>query len=234
MAIEAFRLAVRSMSPVVFLSDGYLANSSEPWRIPNPDDLPHIEVTHRTDPTDFFPYVRDEVTLGRPWALPGTPGLEHRIGGIEKASDSGNISYDPANHQKMTNQRRDKVLRVAGDVPPQAFEAGGTGDDIVVVGWGSTYGPISRAVDNLRDEGHAVAHLHLRHIWPLARNLGEQLASFDRILVPEMNDGQLVTLLRSEFLVPAEGLNKVTGKPFKISEIEAAVRARLDPGGEVT
>jgi 2-oxoglutarate ferredoxin oxidoreductase subunit alpha len=160
--------------------------------------------------------------------VPGTPGLEHRIGGIEKSSDSGNISYDPANHQKMTNLRRDKVLGVAKDVPPQAFEAGGPGDRLVVVGWGSTYGPISRAVDNLRNEGHAVAHLHLRHIWPLARNLGELLAGFGKILVPEMNDGQLVTLLRSEYLVPAESLSKVTGKPFKISEIEAAIRARLE------
>ncbi|MGF1593566.1 MAG: 2-oxoacid:acceptor oxidoreductase subunit alpha [Kiloniellaceae bacterium] len=226
-AIEAIRIATKFMTPVILLSDGYIANAAEPWRLPDADSLPRFPVAFETDPEGFHPFKRDPETLARTWAVPGTPGLEHRIGGIEKSSDSGNISYDPANHQRMTDLRRDKVLRVAGDVPPQGFEAGGTGDDIVVVGWGSTYGPISRAVDNLRKEGASVAHLHLRHIWPLPRNLGDLLAGFDRILVPEMNDGQLVTLLRSEYLVPAEGLDKVTGKPFKISEIEAAVRARL-------
>ena len=227
-AIEAVRIATKFMTPVILLSDGYIANAAEPWQLPDADSLPRFPVRFETNPEGFQPFKRDPDTLARVWAVPGTPGLEHRIGGIEKASDSGNISYDPANHQMMTDQRRDKVLRVAGDVPPQAFEAGETGDDIVVVGWGSTYGPISRAVDNLRGEGHKIAHLHLRHIWPLARNLGEMLAGFRKILVPEMNDGQLVTLLRAEFLVPAEGLNKVTGKPFKISEIETAVRARLE------
>jgi 2-oxoglutarate ferredoxin oxidoreductase subunit alpha len=227
-AIEAVRIATKFMTPVILLSDGYIANAAEPWQLPDADSLPRFPVRFETNPEGFQPFKRDPDTLARVWAVPGTPGLEHRIGGIEKASDSGNISYDPANHQMMTDQRRDKVLRVAGDVPPQAFEAGGAGDDIVVVGWGSTYGPISRAVDNLRGEGHKIAHLHLRHIWPLARNLGEMLAGFRKILVPEMNDGQLVTLLRAEFLVPAEGLNKVTGKPFKISEIETAVRARLE------
>jgi 2-oxoglutarate ferredoxin oxidoreductase subunit alpha len=216
------------MTPVILLSDGYIANAAEPWQLPDADRLPRFPVRFESDPEGFHPFKRDPETLARTWAVPGTPGLEHRIGGIEKASDSGNISYDPANHQTMTNLRRDKVLGVAKDVAPQAFEQGDSDDRLVVVGWGSTYGPISRAVDNLRSEGVPVAHIHLRHIWPLPRNLGELLAGFDKILVPEMNDGQLVTLLRSEYLVPAEGLNKVTGKPFKISEIEAAVQARLE------
>ncbi len=226
-AIEAVRIATKYMTPVILLSDGYIANAAEPWRLPDAEALPRFPVTFETDPEGFHPFKRDPETLARVWAVPGTPGLEHRIGGIEKASDSGNISYDPANHQLMTDTRRNKVLGVARDVSPQDFEAGGLDDRLVVVGWGSTYGPISRAVDNLCSQGLPVAHLHLRHIWPLPRNLGELLRGFGQILVPEMNDGQLVTLLRSEYLVPAEGLNKVTGKPFKISEIEAAIHARL-------
>ncbi len=226
-AIEAVRIATKYMTPVILLSDGYIANAAEPWRLPDAEALPRFPVTFETDPEGFHPFKRDPETLARVWAVPGTPGLEHRIGGIEKASDSGNISYDPANHQLMTDTRRNKVLGVARDVSPQDFEAGGPDDRLVVVGWGSTYGPISRAVDNLCSQGLPVAHLHLRHIWPLPRNLGELLRGFGQILVPEMNDGQLVTLLRSEYLVPAEGLNKVTGKPFKISEIEAAIHARL-------
>ncbi len=227
-AIEAVRIATKYMTPVILLSDGYIANAAEPWKLPDAENLPRFPVTQETNPEGFQPFNRDPETLSRVWAVPGTPGLEHRIGGIEKDNDSGNISYDPANHQLMTNQRRDKVLGVAKDVPAQDFDQGADSDRLVVIGWGSTYGPISRAVDNLRAEGLPVAHLHLRHIWPLPRNLGELLGGFDKILVPEMNDGQLVTLLRSEYLVPAEGLNKVTGKPFKISEIEAAVRARLE------
>ena len=227
-AIEAVRIATKYMTPVILLSDGYIANAAEPWKLPDAENLPRFPVTQETNPEGFQPFNRDPETLSRVWAVPGTPGLEHRIGGIEKDNDSGNISYDPANHQLMTNQRRDKVLGVAKDVPAQDFDQGADSDRLVVIGWGSTYGPISRAVDNLRAEGLPVAHLHLRHIWPLPRNLGELLGKFDKILVPEMNDGQLVTLLRSEYLVPAEGLNKVTGKPFKISEIEAAVRARLE------
>ena len=226
-AIEAVRIATKYMTPVILLSDGYIANAAEPWRLPEPESLPRFPVTFETEPEGFHPFKRDPETLSRVWAVPGTPGLEHRIGGIEKGADSGNISYDPANHQQMTDLRRDKVLGVDKDIPPQAFEAGGPDDRLVIVGWGSTYGPISRAVDNLRGEGLPVAHLHLRHIWPLPRNLEELLRGFDKILVPEMNDGQLVTLLRSEYLVPAESLSKVTGKPFKISEIEAAIRARL-------
>lgn len=227
-AIEAVRIATKYMTPVILLSDGYIANAAEPWRLPDAESLPQFPARFETNPEGFQPFNRDPDTLARVWAVPGTPGLEHRIGGIEKASDSGDISYDPANHQTMTDLRRNKVLGVARDVPPQGFEAGGPGDDLVVIGWGSTYGPISRAVDTLRAEGLAVAHLHLRHIWPLPLNLGDLLAGFGRILVPEMNGGQLVTVLRSEYLVPAESLSKVTGKPFKIDEIEAAVRARLE------
>lgn len=227
-AIEAVRLATKYMTPVILLSDGYIANAAEPWAVPDAETLPRFPVTFETNAEGFHPFKRDPETLARAWAVPGTPGLEHRIGGIEKASNSGNISYDAENHQRMTNLRRDKVLGIAKDIPAQAFEQGGSDDRLVLVGWGSTYGPISRAVDNLRQEGLPVAHLHLRHIWPLAENLGDLLSGFEKILVPEMNDGQLVTLLRSEFLVPAEGLNKVTGKPFKIAEIEAAVRARLE------
>jgi len=227
-AIEAVRIATKFMTPVILLSDGYIANAAEPWLLPDAETLPRFPVRFETEPEGFHPFKRDPDTLARAWAVPGTPGLEHRIGGIEKASDSGNISYDPANHQRMTTLRRDKVLGVARDVPEQAFEAGGPDDRLVVVGWGSTYGPISRAVDNLRKQGLAVAHLHLRHIWPLPRNLGDLLKGFGKILVPEMNGGQLVTLLRSEYLVPAESLSKVTGKPFKIAEIEAAIHARLE------
>jgi 2-oxoglutarate ferredoxin oxidoreductase subunit alpha len=163
----------------------------------------------------------------RNWAKPGTEGLMHRIGGIEKDYDSGNISYEPENHQKMTNVRRDKILGIAKDIPLQGVEAGNTKGRLAVVGWGSTFGPISRAVDRCREDGLDVSHIHLRYIWPMARNLGELLKGFDQIIVPEMNDGQLVNLLRAQFLVPAEGLNKVTGKPFKISEIEAAIRGRF-------
>ena len=227
-AIEAVRIATHYMTPVILLSDGYIANAAEPWAIPDAETLPRFPVAFEDEPEGFHPFKRDPETLARTWAVPGTPDLEHRIGGIEKASDSGNISYDALNHQRMTDLRRDKVLRVAEDVPEQSLEQGGPDDELVVVGWGSTYGPISRAVDNLRGEGLSVAHLHLRHIWPLPRNLGSLLGGFKQILVPEMNDGQLVTLLRSEFLVPAESLSKVTGKPFKIVEIEAAVRARLE------
>ena len=171
--------------------------------------------------------MRDE-RLVRPWVKPGTPGLEHRIGGIERDYNSGNISYDPDNHQKMTNARRDKVLGIANDVPLQTVEQGNESGKLAIVGWGSTYGPISRAVTTMRAEGYDVSHIHLRYIWPLPRNLKDLLESFDQVIVPEMNDGQLVKLLRAEYLIPAEGLNKVTGKPFRVAEIEDAIRAALD------
>ena len=184
-------------------------------------------VEFRTDPEGFQPFMRDE-RLVRPWVKPGTPGLEHRIGGIERDYNSGNISYDPDNHQKMTNARRDKVLGIANDVPLQTVEQGNESGKLAIVGWGSTYGPISRAVTTMRAEGYDVSHIHLRYIWPLPRNLKDLLESFDQVIVPEMNDGQLVKLLRAEYLIPAEGLNKVTGKPFRVAEIEDAIRAALD------
>jgi 2-oxoglutarate ferredoxin oxidoreductase subunit alpha len=225
-AIEAVRLAVHYMTPVILLTDGYIANASEPWAIPDVSQLKPFPVRFRTDAAGFHPFKRDE-RLVRNWAKPGTPGLAHRIGGIEKDYDSGNISYEPDNHQKMTNVRRDRILGIAKDIPLQGVEQGNTRGRLAVVGWGSTYGPISRAIDRCRADGLDVSHIHLRYIWPLPRNLGELLRGFDQIIVPEMNDGQLVTLLRAQYLVPAEGLNKVTGKPFKISEIEAAIRRRF-------
>ena len=226
--IEAVRLAVKFMTPVMLLTDGYVANAAEPWAIPDFTDTEPFPVVFRTDPEDFHPYVRDPETLARHWAIPGTDGLEHRVGGLEKDYESGNISYDSNNHQRMTDVRRNKINGVAKDIPPQAVELGNDSGKMAVVGWGSTYGAINRAVDNVRKEGLDVSHIHLRHIWPLAANLGALLAGFDRVLVPEMNTGQLVTVLRSEYLVPAQGLNKVSGLPFRIAEIEAAIHAQLE------
>jgi len=225
--IEAVRLATKYMTPVIVLTDGYIANAAEPWLIPDFDKYAPFPVTFRTDPEGFHPFLRDPKTLARAWAVPGTPGLEHRIGGIEKDYDSGNISYEPANHQRMTDVRRNKILGIANDIPLQKVDQGNERGRLAVVGWGSTYGPISRAVSNARARKLDVSHIHVRHIWPLPRNLGQLLRNFDQILVPEMNTGQFITVLRSEFLVPAQGLNKVTGKPFKIAEIEAAIDQRL-------
>jgi 2-oxoglutarate ferredoxin oxidoreductase subunit alpha len=226
-AVEAVRLATRYMTPVMLLTDGYIANAAEPWLIPDVDAIAPFEVAFRSDPEGFHPFLRDDKTLARNWAVPGTAGLEHRIGGIEKGYGSGHISYDAENHQKMTDTRKAKIDGIANDIPEQAVEEGEDKGEIAVVGWGSTYGPIDRAVSNLRAEGHAVSHIHLRHIWPLPRNLGSLLGNFKTVLVPEMNTGQLVTVLRSEYLVPAEKVSKVSGQPFKISEIEDAIRARL-------
>ncbi|MDA1100086.1 MAG: 2-oxoacid:acceptor oxidoreductase subunit alpha [Proteobacteria bacterium] len=230
--IEAVRLATKYMTPVMVLSDGYMGNASEPWLIPDFDSYAPFPVAfadhEQIGAEGYLPYVRDEKTLARPWARPGTPGLQHRIGGIERADGSGNISYDAENHQRMTNLRAAKINGIANDIPLQGVEQGNESGKLAVVGWGSTYGPISRAVGNMRDLDHDVSHIHLRHIWPLPRNLGDLLAGFDQVLVPEMNNGQLVTLLRAQYLVAAEPLNKVNGQPFKIVEIEAAIQSRLD------
>jgi len=226
--IEAVRIATKYMTPVIVLTDGYIVNAAEPWRIPDMEAYTPFPVTFRTDPEGFHPFVRDPESLARPWVKPGTPELMHRIGGIEKSFSSGHISYDPENHQKMTEVRAAKIDGIARDIPLQVVEDGTEGGRLAVVGWGSTYGPISRAVANQRAEGQDVSHIHLRHIWPLPLNLGELLRKFDQILVPEMNNGQLVTLLRAEYLVPAEGLNQISGKPFKISTIEAAIREKLE------
>ena len=227
-AIEAARIATKYMTPVMLLADGYLANASEPWRIPDATAIEASPVSFHTDPDDFHPFLRDETTLSRAWAVPGTPGLEHRIGGIEKSYATGNISYEPENHQKMTDTRNAKIAGIAKDIPDQTVELGSQGGQMALVGWGSTYGPINRAVQILRADGHDVSHIHIRHIWPLPANLESLLGGFEQVLVPEMNTGQLLTVLRSEYLVPAEGLNKVSGQPFKVAEIVDAVRGRLE------
>jgi 2-oxoglutarate ferredoxin oxidoreductase subunit alpha len=231
-AIEAVRIATQYMTPVMLLTDGYLQNAAEPWKVPDMSTYTPFPVTHHTEvPAEgerFQPYGRDE-KLKRPWVKPGTPGLLHRIGGIEKAQGSGNIDYSPANHQAMTDIRRDKIANI--EVPDQAVEQGQEGGKLVVVGWGSTYGPIAQAVRRARRRGQDVSHVHIRHIWPMPKNLGALLRSYENILVPEMNTGQLKTVLRDQFLVDARPLNKVSGQPFRIAEIEAAIDAALGGGG---
>lgn len=216
-AYEAVRLAIRHMTPVILLSDGYIANGAEPWRLPDLDALPSIPVRFRTDPEGFRPYDRDPETLARPWAIPGTPGLEHRIGGLEKADGTGHVSYDPANHEKMVRLRAEKVERVAKDIPPA--EAQGDPDGVLVLGWGSTWGAITGAVNRARARGRRVGHLHLRHLNPMPDNVGDVLARYDRVLVPELNLGQLAMLVRARYLVDVIQLNKVQGQPFRESEI---------------
>jgi 2-oxoglutarate ferredoxin oxidoreductase subunit alpha len=227
-AIEAVRLATKYMTPVMFLNEGYLANAAEPWKIPDVDDVEPFPVEFRKDADGFHPYLRDEKTLARPWAKPGTPGLEHRIGGIEKDYDSGNISYDPDNHHKMTKIRAEKILNIANDIPLQEVSTGEETGDLVVVGWGSTYGAIEQAVKRCNADGLSVSHVHIRHIWPLPRNLGDLLRGFRNVLVPEMNNGQLVTLLRAEYLVDAESLTQISGQPFKVADLEREIRSRLE------
>lgn len=225
-AIEACRIATKYMTPVMLLTDGYIANAAEPWKVPDMADFEPFPVTHRTETEGFQPYLRDPETLARPWVKPGTPGLMHRIGGIEKDFETGNISYEPDNHQRMTDVRRDKIDGIAHDIPAQAVDQGNASGKLAVVGWGSTFGPISRAVARARNEGMDVSHIHIRHIWPLPANLEDLLGSFEKVLVPEMNAGQLSTLLRAEYLIPAEGLNQVTGQPFKIARIYEAIKER--------
>ncbi len=225
--LEAFRLAVRFMTPVVVLSDGYLANSAEPWRIPDVATLPRQSVAFRTDPAGFRPYARDETTLARPWAIPGTPGLEHRIGGLEKEDGSGNVSYSAENHERMTRLRAEKVARAAAEIPPVEVDGPASGE-LLVVGWGGTFGAIASAVDEARAEGRSVSRIHLRHLNPFPSNLGEVLSRFRKILVPELNTGQLTHVLRGTYLAPAECLSKVQGQPFKISEILARIEALLE------
>lgn len=221
--IEAVRLATKYMTPVMLLTDGYISNAAEPWKIPDLDTYEPFPVVFHTDPDGFHPFMRDEKTLSRVWAKPGTPNLMHRIGGIERSYDTGHISYDADNHHKMTKIRAAKIDGVADDIPLQNVELGATLGKLAVVGWGSTYGPINRAVDNLINRGKDVSHIHLRNIWPLPRNLAELLSGYDKVLIPEMNNGQLITLLKAELLLAAEGLNKISGQPFRISEIEDAI-----------
>jgi 2-oxoglutarate/2-oxoacid ferredoxin oxidoreductase subunit alpha len=221
-AIEAARIAITYMTPVMLLSDNQVANGSEPWLLPDLDEIPGIEVEFAEHPNGpngtFLPYMRDVRTFARPWAKPGTPGLEHRIGGLEKEAITGNISYDPNNHQLMTDSRAWKVANIASDIPPLEIE-GEEDADLLVLGWGSTFGSIRAAARRARLEGRKVATAHLRYLNPMPINTGEVLASFDRILIPEMNTGQLLKLVRAEFLIDALGLNKVAGEPFKVAEI---------------
>ena len=224
MAIEAVRIAFRYMVPTVFLSDGYLASSSEPWRIPDLDDLPRSEVDFATDPETFNPYARDPETLARPWAVPGTPGLEHRIGGLEKLDITGEVSYEAENHMRMVALRTEKVARIANDIPKLEV-VGDSEGELLVLGWGSTYGAILSAVQRARASGAPVSCAHLRYLNPFPENLGDVLSRFEQVLIPELNLGQLRMLIRARYLVDAIGLNKVTGRPFKISEVEEKIRA---------
>ena len=229
-AIEAVRISTRYMTPVMLLTDGYIANAAEPWKVPEMSGYEPFPVSYfETPPAEgegVMPYARNG-DLARPWIKPGTPGLEHRIGGIEKAPGSGNIDYSPASHQEMTDTRAAKVNKVAETIPDQDICLGKEGAKLAVVGWGSTFGPIHQAVRRSLNKGLDVAHVHIRHIWPMPANLGALLKSFDKIIVPEMNTGQLKTVLRDQFLVDAKPLNKVSGHPFRIAEIEAAIEEAL-------
>jgi 2-oxoglutarate/2-oxoacid ferredoxin oxidoreductase subunit alpha len=226
MAIEAVRLAFKYMVPVFYLSDGYLANGAEPWAVPTIEKLPRIEVKFATDPKDFMPYARDEETLARPWALPGTPGLEHRIGGIEKQNITGNVNYDPENHHLMVKLRQEKVDRAVASIPPVEVYGDPTGK-VLVLGWGSTYGSITSAVEKMRKEGKSVSSAHLRHLNPFPANLGEVLSGFETVIIPEMNLGQLCTMIRAKYLIDAVAFSKVKGRPFQIREIVGKVEEYL-------
>jgi 2-oxoglutarate ferredoxin oxidoreductase subunit alpha len=226
MAIEAVRLAFKYMVPVFYLSDGYLANGAEPWAIPEISELPKIEVKFATDPATFMPYSRDPETLARPFALPGTPGLEHRIGGIEKQHITGNVNYDPENHHLMVKLRQEKVDRAVNDIPLVEVMGEKRGK-VLVLGWGSTFGSISSAVERMQKEGKSVSSAHLRHLNPFPKNLGEVLSSFETVIIPEMNLGQLCTMIRAKYLIDAVPFSKVKGRPFQIREIVRKVEEYL-------
>jgi 2-oxoglutarate ferredoxin oxidoreductase subunit alpha len=234
-AIEAARIATKYRTPVLLLSDGYLANGSEPWLLPEVAALPDLRIDFATEPNhvaangtaEFWPYLRDEQTLARPWAVPGTPGLEHRIGGLEKANGSGNISYDPANHEAMVRLRAAKIDGIAADIPPLQVDDPSGRAQVLVLGWGSTYGPIGAAVRQVRRVGGVVAQAHLRHLHPFPANTGEVLRRYDRVVVPEMNLGQLSMLLRATYLVDTIGYNRVRGLPFKSDELAAVIESVL-------
>src|SRR6201993_266525 len=225
-AVEASRIALKYMVPVIVLSDGYLANGAEPWRIPKVEEIPAFPVKFAKNPEGFLPYKRDPQTLARPWAIPGTPGLEHRIGGLEKQDPTGNINYEPLNHEKMVRIRAAKVEGIAQDIP-DVVPAGDPDGDLLIVAWGSTYGAITAGIKAARARGHRIGHVHLRHLNPFPRNLGEVMGRYKRVLVPEMNMGQLLMMLRAKFLVDAQGYNKIQGQPFKQSEIEAKIEEIL-------
>jgi len=227
---EAVRIAVQHMTPVIFLSDGYIANGAEPWKFPKSADLPPIEVKFKTglgpEEETFLPYLRDE-KLVRPWAIPGTPGLEHRIGGLEKQNITGNVSYDPENHQLMVRIREEKIARIADHIPPQQLDSGADKGDLLVLGWGSTYGAIKSAVGELQNQGYAVSHAHLRHLRPFPANLGEILRNFKQVLIPEINKGQLIKIIRDQYLIDAAGYHKIMGIPITKTELVMKVREML-------
>ncbi|MFT3748970.1 MAG: 2-oxoacid:acceptor oxidoreductase subunit alpha [Agriterribacter sp.] len=228
---EACRISVEHMTPVIFLSDGYIANGAEPWRFPKSEDLPAVKVIFKTDlghgEEKFQPYLRDE-KLVRPWAVPGTPGLEHRIGGIEKQNITGNVSYDPENHQLMVKIREEKVEKIAEYIPQQHLDSGPEKGKILVIGWGSTYGVIKSTVAELQAQGHQVSHAHLRYIRPFPKNLGEMIKNFDQVLIPEINNGQLIKIIRDKYLVDAKGYNKIMGVPITKSELLEVIKKMLD------
>jgi 2-oxoglutarate ferredoxin oxidoreductase subunit alpha len=228
-ALEASRIALKYMVPVIILSDGYLANGAEPWRIPSRSEIPEIPVHFVTDPEGFLPYKRDPQTLSRPWAIPGTPGLEHRVGGLEKQDVTGNVNYEPLNHEKMVRIRAAKVEAIGQDVP-DVVPAGDPDGDLLIIGWGSTYGAITAALKAQRAAGRRIGHVHLRYLNPLPRNLGQVMERYSKVLVPEMNMGQLSMILRAKYLVDAEGYNKIQGQPFKQAELEAKIEEVFSDG----
>jgi 2-oxoglutarate ferredoxin oxidoreductase subunit alpha len=225
-AVEACRMAVTHMIPVILLSDGFVANSAEPWRVPDMSKLAPIKVRFHTEKKDFAPYARDE-HLARPWALPGTPGLEHRIGGIEKQHLTGNISYDAANHEFMCKLRAERVQKIADSLPPTEVYGDPSGE-LLVIGWGDSYGAIRAGVENVRAGGAKVGHVHLRWINPFPNDLGDIMKRYKRVLVPELNLGQLVKLIRARYLVDARSFPKIQGQPFKEQEIVAAIKQQLE------
>lgn len=229
-SIEAVRLAFRAMTPVIILSDGYLANGSEPWNIPSVQSLPNLEIKNWTEPETFQPYLRDPETLARPWAIPGTPGLEHRVGGLEKKDITGEVSYDFENHQHMVKLRAEKIQRLENAIPDLQVVGDVDGGDLLVLGWGSTYGSIATAVENLRKEGLSVSSAHLRYIHPFPKNLGNVLKQFKQILIPEMNLGQLSIIIRAKYLIDVVSYPKIKGRPFMISEIQDKIYELLKRG----
>jgi len=227
-AYEAVRIAVKYMTPVILLTDGQLANGTEPWLLPKVEDLAPIKVEFATDPQGFLPYSRDDQTLARPWAIPGTPGLEHRLGGITGENLTGNISYSPANHELMIRTRARKVAGIAQDIPPTEIFGEADGGDLVVLGWGSTFGPIREAVKQVREKGKKVSHIHLRYLNPLPRDLADQLRKFKTVMIAEMNMGQLLKMVRADYLIDAVGFNKIQGRPFKVSELVTRINRALE------
>ena len=228
---EAVRISIQHMTPVIFLSDGYIANGAEPWRFPKTEELPEIKVNFKTalddDEPTFMPYKRDE-KLVRAWAIPGVAGLEHRIGGLEKQNITGNVNYEPENHQLMVNIREQKIENIADHILLQTLDSGPEQGKILVLGWGSTYGAIKSAVHQLQSEGYSVSHTHLRHLRPLPKNLGEILHNFEAVIIPEINNGQLIKIIRDKYLINAKGYNKVMGVPITKTELVDAIKTYLN------